>query len=525
MSSSRIPAPVLLGALMLLFLGHVAHLWCPTEDGFISFRFARNLAEGHGFVWNPGEAPVEGFTNLLLVLFGALALKLGAELEWVVPLLTVGASLGVMGLCYQLGRRYLGLSERLALVAPLMLAASGPFATWASSGLETNLFALLVLAAVALGARAVESGGSEERRFAYGAALVGFLALTTRIEGGLVFALLVSVAWSRMSWDEFRRAGFVGATVLFAVLVLGLTLWRVQTFGYPLPNTFYAKTGGGLAQARRGLVYAVFFAAFYVLPLVPALVLWWRRGVVEEGARTPYLLVVCGVIPAVYECYIVAVGGDYMAMFRFYVPILPLAYLGFAGLLGMLPERGVGRLAIGFAVLGTLVHSTPLEARALPAVPRNHGTWRGVQLERWHTARLTAIGELLKRIKRSPEESVFTNAIGAMGYHAGMQVIGQHGLVDATLAHRDAPALAGGLGQGLPGHVRFYLEYSRGLKPTYWLFDRELTAMPRRLESARFPGYSPSLIVALKREYEVRSEWVEDEVNGESGWFSFLQRR
>ncbi|MFT7679026.1 MAG: arabinofuranosyltransferase [Planctomycetota bacterium] len=529
MSSSRIPTTAVLGVIMFLFLGHVAYLWCPTEDGFISFRFARNLAQGYGFVWNPGEAPVEGFTNLLLVLLGALTLKLGAGLEWVVPLLTVGSSLLVMGLCYRLGRRHLGLSERLALVAPLLLAVSGPFATWASSGLETNLFALLVLAAVGLGARAVEPGRSAEPRWAYACAAASFLGLATRMEGGLVFALLVGVAWLRMSWAEFRRAGFVGATVLFAALVLGLTCWRVQTFGYPLPNTFYAKTGGGLAQARRGVVYAVFFTAFYVLPLVPALVLWWRRGVVDGKARTPFLLIVCGVIPAVYECYIVAVGGDYMAMFRFYVPILPLAYLGFAGLLGMLPEsfaaRGVGRLALGLAVLGTLVHSTPLEARIMPAVPRNHGTWRGVELERWHTARLTVIGELLEGIKGSSDESVFTNAIGALGYHARMRVIGQHGLVDAALAHRDAPALGGDLGQGLPGHERFDLEYSLGLEPTYWLFDRELTAEPRRLEAARLPGYSEALIAALEREYEVRSEWIDDTLNGESGYFSFLQRR
>lgn len=37
---------------------------CVQEDAFISFRYARNLVDGHGLVFNPGER-VEGYTNFL----------------------------------------------------------------------------------------------------------------------------------------------------------------------------------------------------------------------------------------------------------------------------------------------------------------------------------------------------------------------------------------------------------------------------------------------------------------------------
>jgi arabinofuranosyltransferase len=33
------------------------------DDAMISMRYARNLAAGHGLVWNPGAEPVEGYTN------------------------------------------------------------------------------------------------------------------------------------------------------------------------------------------------------------------------------------------------------------------------------------------------------------------------------------------------------------------------------------------------------------------------------------------------------------------------------
>src|SRR4051812_24123669 len=43
------------------------------EDAMISMRYARHLADGHGLVWNVGEPPIEGFTNLLWVLWMSVA--------------------------------------------------------------------------------------------------------------------------------------------------------------------------------------------------------------------------------------------------------------------------------------------------------------------------------------------------------------------------------------------------------------------------------------------------------------------
>ena len=45
----------------------MSHYWFLSDDCYISFRYARNLVEGHGLVYNPGER-VEGFSNPLWVL-------------------------------------------------------------------------------------------------------------------------------------------------------------------------------------------------------------------------------------------------------------------------------------------------------------------------------------------------------------------------------------------------------------------------------------------------------------------------
>lgn len=64
---------------LAIFIASIHFLYLNTleEDAFISFRYSRNLVEGHGLVFNIGEKPVEGYTNFLWVLIGALVMKLG----------------------------------------------------------------------------------------------------------------------------------------------------------------------------------------------------------------------------------------------------------------------------------------------------------------------------------------------------------------------------------------------------------------------------------------------------------------
>ena len=50
------------------------------DDAMISMRYARNLAEGHGLVWNPGER-VEGYSNPLWTLWMALIHATGVSDE------------------------------------------------------------------------------------------------------------------------------------------------------------------------------------------------------------------------------------------------------------------------------------------------------------------------------------------------------------------------------------------------------------------------------------------------------------
>ena len=95
------PAGIFGVGVVALFVCHVLYLAGVAEDAFISFRFARNLVEGYGLVWNPGEPPVEGYTNFLWLMLAALLLRLG--LDPVIGSQVWGVAASLVTLAYKIG--------------------------------------------------------------------------------------------------------------------------------------------------------------------------------------------------------------------------------------------------------------------------------------------------------------------------------------------------------------------------------------------------------------------------------------
>ena len=93
----RQPWVWLLGAVMVGGLVHMSLYLLPFEDAYISFRYAENLANGHGFVFNPGGPPVEGFTSFGWVVLLALAHVLGGVVPDAAVVLSVCCGLGLLG--------------------------------------------------------------------------------------------------------------------------------------------------------------------------------------------------------------------------------------------------------------------------------------------------------------------------------------------------------------------------------------------------------------------------------------------
>src|SRR5215207_5947157 len=72
--------------------------FCLFDDAMISMRYARNLAEGHGLVWNSGEY-VEGYTNPLMTLLMSLSNLLFKDVGAVLSVQVAGAGFVLVNAC------------------------------------------------------------------------------------------------------------------------------------------------------------------------------------------------------------------------------------------------------------------------------------------------------------------------------------------------------------------------------------------------------------------------------------------
>lgn len=230
-----------------------------TDDAYITLRYAQNLADGHGIVWNIGESPaVEGYSNWSYVVIGAGAIKLGLDPVIVFKVLGVGALIGTCAALWVLARCWLG---PLAATLPALAVTSYVGTSfWVTSGLETPVYQFLVVATLAAFARALHRPpGSAEpaplpsNRLLIVAALFATAASMTRPEGPLVaIAVSIGLAAYLVSRRDIPWRGRLRVLAAFVVtfgVCYGLYFgWRLLHFGRLLPNSVYCKSLHGDGQ-------------------------------------------------------------------------------------------------------------------------------------------------------------------------------------------------------------------------------------------------------------------------------------
>lgn len=215
------------------------------DDAYMSFRYAQHLAEGVGLRWNPGEAPVEGYTNLLLVVLVAPFVRLGVDPMLASRVIGVVSALGLAALSGARTRQHAP-AALAAAVAVTCLASNNAF-TIVMLGLETVLFAALVFLAFHLATRHFATGAL---RPLAAAALTLFAAFLTRPEA-LILAVLVSAVSVLPPWRRGGlRAHALAMGLGFWVPLAAYLAWKQAYFGSLLPNPAFVKAGA------HGLVVA-----------------------------------------------------------------------------------------------------------------------------------------------------------------------------------------------------------------------------------------------------------------------------
>ncbi|WP_145198213.1 hypothetical protein [Planctomycetes bacterium Poly30] len=341
---------VALGLLTLFLAASALSFWPYTvDDAFISLRYAQNLVEHGELVWNLGER-VEGISNPLWTLWGALGLVVHAPVVLWLKGSGLLAGLALVPLTYWLGRR-VGLGRAAGLGAAAIVATNASLALWSVAGLETASFALLLtLFALRMEheLRARARGGSA---LPVSAALF-FLCWASRPEApayGLYIVVRRFLAGERPP---------LGRADLVWVLVAGLPIAAYEVFGLAyfgglLPATHTAKLGGG--SSFFGGKFARFLGTRFLFgqgPLFAALWIAGFVGVVTGLRRIPAVAWTMSVAGLVFIAYAFT---DWMPRFRFFVPPLPFLALacafGVERLAGLLTRQHRVAVPVALALL------------------------------------------------------------------------------------------------------------------------------------------------------------------------------
>ncbi len=433
------------------------------DDSYISFRYALNLAQGHGLVFNPGEyvygSTAMGFAGLLgavawLLSTTAQALGItrisGMDLtpETLIPTLAIAVSamsLALMALLFdRIGQRFgRPLSNRLILV-PLAFYLFASFPSNFVAGHETYPF----VASLFLGSYLVVF----ERKAILGGTSL-FVATMLRPDAMLLVLLLfivLGVPDLFTSRAAPTRAFLIRLGAAYALPMLLWTGFLWSYFGTPVPVTMEAKqaqvllghwpvftVSRGLAELRLRLPAAV-VPVVAVGAICAGLIAFVRRrdrAAAPEPGKGPLLkyVLLWALFPTLlllfYDFFVVTFWWWYVYPVFFAVLLLFLvAVHSVIDAVGLVRAPALRSAVLAVLLLAAVSWSrTGAEELARRFFVQKH--------ENAHTTSYDPIVEYLHRVEPSGT-SIATSEPGSLGYRLGAkyQVIDQLGLTSPGVA-------------------------------------------------------------------------------------------
>lgn len=340
------PPAALAGLALLARLG-VGPL--TVDDAYITFRYARNLVEGAGFVYNPGERVLGTTTPLWTLLLAGLHCVTGLDLPELALRLSALADALTTLVLFGLGRR-LGLGRLWSALLAGLFALNPLSIAFATGGMESSLFVLLLV-----GAAAADATGRPA-----GAGLLAALATLARPEGALMGALVLGRHLAARHLPPRR------ALLAYLAPLLPWVGFATGWFGSPIPQSAAAKAATyqvhpldnalalllqlglpGLSPVQlqhasppigRGVAFGIGLALLLLaLALAPRGLPWLRRR--------PELWALVAFAPLLAAGYALA-GLKGVRLFHWYVvPFVPFYLVGLVALLRATTTRAPRPLA------------------------------------------------------------------------------------------------------------------------------------------------------------------------------------
>ncbi|TSA26567.1 MAG: tetratricopeptide repeat protein [Ignavibacteriales bacterium] len=490
MKFSKIFAYGLLSIIIALFISNMLDVRFIQDDAYTSLRYVKNILDGKGLVFNEGER-VEGYTNFLwiMILSGIEFLKrnfhLAFDLENTAQLLSIIFSICVLILTYILSKLINRKSESESSLARIiyelknllpvsLLAFSTPMVYWGVSAMETTLFVSLILLSIIL----YLSGNDGKPNIAF--VIVSVLNSLLRPEGLIFFVLIIFHKILFNYIDGREREGEKSLSIIFdkitrkeilffLVPLATYIIFRWVYYGYPLPNTFYAKTEFTLQFLHRGIKYFYDFAHSYLLygfVLILPVVLFKNKITIKNFTLLFGLNISWTVI-------VILIGGDVLPIHRFFLPIMPIIMVLFVKAVVEIIKKIFSRKKIILQPVLIFVFVLISLLGYLNYSKQKNEIMNKRSYEAGLVNKMKIYAEWVKGKSdyKGRKISVALSTIGAFSYFSDAKIIDLVGLTDEYIAHN--PKEVYGINDELPvlwKERHYNSEYVLSQKPDYIIF-------------------------------------------------------
>jgi len=332
---------LLLSALTLVAYCYLGRPAPGIDDADIFLNYARRLAHGEGFVFNKGGERIEGFTSLLWVVICSSFYHLTAHPDTLILVFLLMLTSLTVTMVYEevikdIAAYALPVFKRYFIyIFCCYIICIGPgFVAWSVMSLMENaLWNFLYTAILVLLLKSYSGGTPSTANKTLLLVLAPLLILCRPEAMAWIIFFTGALAWI------YRKKGL---RLLFPAIFLSLSiatitalvLFRLHYFGYPLPNTYYAKVSPDRwYNLVNGLHYVRNFLARYnpvVTLLILALLLHLPFALRWHSSPRLVLLSLLTWMALFLPCI---TGDDHFGGFRFYQYLLLPAIWGIPVLL------------------------------------------------------------------------------------------------------------------------------------------------------------------------------------------------
>jgi hypothetical protein len=472
-------ALVLCSVVSFLVLAEFNYPLTGIDDANIYFVYAKNLAGGHGFVYNVGGERVDGFTSPLWTLISALAFRWSSHPE--MTLLMISVMLLSLGMAIALsylqndfvgGRKTRGGNLPYPALFLILLLSSPRYLVWNTITLMENaLWSTLLLVTTIF----VIKQRASWRTVNLGFMPLSVLLILTRPESMLWGTVFLGILFARLTFHQDSRTALrtlAPSILCLAGSIIVVGFFELLYFGYPLPNTFYAKVSPDLTyNLQQGAIYLskyvisdpiVFLSVVaMVISGVDTLTRILSKRRPEDGSYFLPILAGTGLLAPLIT------GGDHFGSFRLYQNIYPIEilcllyftdrvlprWLKSSGQSGASPWNHAGlRSSLRIMAIGSLVVFQV-------------GMWKSVQSELKIEFAVAAYGrkngafiqELFSPLSKLPSLGVVTS--GGIKYSYAGEIVDLMGLNNTLMAHNQGDR------KGIKNHAAFDIPTFYKLQP------------------------------------------------------------